>query len=138
MASTAVRTAVKNRLAAGFTDIPVRLPNAAGADLQMPSTPSAFAQLVFPGAVEDQITIGAPDDNIFRETGAFMIHVFVPKGTGDNQAATYAESIRVLFRGKSFDGVTCEAPFAPQEGERYGGNYWGISFGVPYYFDHNA
>lgn len=136
MASSAPAAAIEARLKANWTHaaIPILAPD----DLDNPpNPPQAFVVLEFPGGVAEQITIGAPGANIFRETGAFMIHIQVPDADADRAATArgYAGEIAAIYRGKQFSGVCCWAPYPPAEDTAANGLYWGLSFSVPYYFD---
>lgn len=136
MASATPATAIEARLRANWTTTPILIDNE---DDQIPTgadgMPVPFIVLEFPGGAADQITIGAPGNNLFREMGAFMLHVLVPKGTGATTARAYADTLAAIFRGTSFSGVDCWAPFPPNESPRADGTLWGVSFGIPYKFD---
>lgn len=133
MASSSAAAAIKARLKAGWTATKIYAPNEI-ADL--PDVPVPLVVLEFPGGVGDQITVGVPGANLFRETEVFMLHVLVPTLRGDETARAYAAQLAALFRDRQFDGVNCLAPFPPSDGsDRAKGNYWGVSFAVPYYFD---
>lgn len=132
MASGAVATAVEARLRAQWITTPIFIDNEFD---QAPQPPAPHVVLEFPGGAAQQVSVGAPGNNRFRETGAFMVHVMVPSGDGPVLARTYADQIAVIFRAQSFSGVNCWAPFPPQESERSNGAYWGASFGTSYYSD---
>lgn len=136
MASLAVITAVKARLAASGIETPVKHPNES---FQPPADGSAYIAVQYPVAAEAQRTFGAPGNNVFREEGAIRFVVHIPVGTELEVAATIAEPLRTLFRGARFDGVRCYAPtslvFNDQADE---GNYSRGSIAVPYDFDLHA
>ena len=135
MSSATPAAAIEARLRAAWTATPIQTDNVLE---DLPEPPMAFVALEFPGGAAEQITIGAPGANLFREDGAFMVHVFVPVGTGAAAARSQADQIAAIFRAQSFDGVRCWAPFPPHESPRSDGNYWGVSFGVPYQWDRFA
>lgn len=78
----------------------------------------------FPGAVEEQITVGAPGANIFRESGTFQVHVFGLAGLGDTQLTTYAEAIRTLFRAQTVDSIRYYGADPPLIGEGSENGRW--------------
>ena len=139
MASNTPAAAIEARLAANWTTTPVFLADEIN---DPPEPPSPFVVLEFPGGFSRQYTIGSPGSNVWLEEGAFMIHVMVPVGIDPGSglpwrkvARNYAETIAQIFRGQTFaTSVICYAPLPPQESERANGNYWGVSFGVPFHY----
>lgn len=139
MASATPAAAIEARLRAQWTSTPVFLPNEVNeGPRDSDGNPLSFVVIEFPGGSAEQISIGAPGDNVWREIGAFMIHVMVPVGEGAAAARSKAATIASIFRGKEFDGVECWAPLPPQESQRADGVWWGCSFGTPYLFDLRA
>lgn len=133
MASAEVAAAVTARLTSMFNAAPVRTANTNEADPDLNSGP--FVVIEFPGGTAEQITIGAPGNNVFRERGAFMVHVFVPSGSGEQAARVMAGQIAAIYRGKSFSGVDCGAPYPPGDDTGPNGNWFGSSFSIPYQYD---
>lgn len=133
MASQTVRDAVLARLQANWTATAIVEDDTVS---QGPADGSAYVTVDYPVAREEQITIGAPGSNVFRETGAFRLVVVSPSGGGADQAFTLIDQLRVLFRGKQFAGVTTWAP-APgvQNKANYQAGRFVVSAAVPYYFD---
>lgn len=138
MASKLVMDAVEAQLSAAWAniapDIPTVLPNArTGA---APSDASAFLTLEYPVANEEQISIGSPGSNVFREFGAFRMFLSVPIGYGLNPWAGYLDALRAAFRGQSFGGVKtlASSPMATND-KSDDGNYFIVSTAVAYYFD---
>lgn len=133
MAQAAVVTAVAARLAASFARCPV-----AGINLQgdTPADGSPFLTVEYPIANEQQITIGSPGANVFRETGAIRFVLAIQLGTGVKQGMDWADELRALFRGQQFASVNTWAPTSPVlDDANDTGNYWRLTFAVPYYFD---
>jgi hypothetical protein len=97
---------------------------------------SPYVTLEFPVSTEEQITVGAPGANVFRERGVIRIKLVSPTGQGLSQPTDWIDQLRALFRGKQFSGVTT---FAPSPGVIDNTNYIGgkfvLSSAVPYYFD---
>jgi hypothetical protein len=137
MASKAVMDAVAAELASAWGAIAASIriipPNDVAA---VPADGSAFLAYEFPLASEDQITIGAPGDNVFRETGAFRIVLCAPIGSGVDPWAGYVDALRAAFRARQFSGVNCWAPSPPAiDNQSDRGAYFEFSFAIPYYFD---
>lgn len=139
MASASAAAAIEALLRAGWTTTPIFLPNEVNEPHRDSNgDPAAYVVIEFPGGAGDQITVGAPGSNTFRETGAFMIHVMVPAGQGAPVARQHAETIAQIFRDTDSGGVTFWAPNPPAEDTGPNGNYFGVSFGTPYQYDLHA
>jgi hypothetical protein len=133
MASGALMTAVANRLAANWTATPIVADDTTGLG---PAGGPPYVTVQYPVAREDQITIGAPGNNVFRESGAFRLVLVSPTGQGTTQPIALMDQLRALFRGKQFDHVTT---YAPSPGVIDTSNYQAgtfvVSSSVPYYID---
>lgn len=133
MASLAVITAVKARLAASSITTPIKHPNA---DFQTPADGAAFISVQYPVASEAQRSVGSPGNNIFREEGVIRFVINIPTGADLETAATIAEELRTLFRNALFDGVRCYAPTSLVFNDSNdAGNYSRASIAVPYEHD---
>jgi len=141
MAMQQVVAAVEARLAVGWTRCPVR--GFADDNGDTPDDASAFLVVQYPVAMSDQITIGAPGNNIFREDGAFRLVLAVPRTVeGRMQALEWTDELSAMFRGKQFGasagfmGVTTFAPTSPAiDDDTDNGNYLLLSIAVPYQAD---
>jgi hypothetical protein len=132
MASKPVMDAVTARLA-GWTATPIRDPNKTSAT---PSGRGAFLAVQYPVANEDQITFGSPGSNVFRESGAIRLVIHIGTGDGTEQASTWIEQLRALFRNQSFDGVRTYAPSPPViDDSNEDGGWYRLSVAIPYDFD---
>lgn len=102
--------------------------------------PVAFVLYDHDPAEDEQITIGAIGDNVFRDTGSFTLHVCVPAGAGDAPALQLAVQLRAIFRGKDLGGVTCEAASIGGGFDAADslGNYWRRSVSVEFWTDATA
>lgn len=133
MAGKVVVDAVTARLKANWTLCLVVDDDTTG---QGPGDGSAYVTLEFPVAVENQITIGSPGANVFRESGAFRIKLVTPTGIGLSQPTDWIDQLRAIFRGKQFSGVTT---YAPSPGVIDNSNYQAgkfvISTACPYFID---
>lgn len=135
MAGRAVEEAVNARLAANWTATPIVADDAVDSG---PADGSPYVTVQYPVSQENQITVGAPGNNVFRETGAFRIVLNCPSGpnVGKAQALVWMDQLRAIFRGRQFAGVTT---FAPSPGVENNSNYiagrYVMSCAVPYQFD---
>lgn len=132
MASAAVITAVEARIAANWAGTFQDLN--AGADPPADGSPFLVAQ--FPVANAEQISIGAPGAEVFREEGAIRFVYSIPRGAGVLPWQATLETLLALFRAKQFGGVNTWAPTSPTfDDSDADGQYWKITAVVPYYFD---
>ena len=134
MPSAAVHTAVLQRALANWPHTPIRGINPESG--QVPSDGSAFLELQFPLGTEQQMSIGAPGQNIWRETGAIRFVLALPAGTGVGLWLFNLDNFRAVFRGQEFDGVrTYDAspPIIRPEADDWA--YTLVSFAVAYEFD---
>lgn len=133
MAGKMVVDAVAARLSANWTATAIVLDDTAD---QGPGDGSPYITVQYPTSQENQITIGAPGSNVFRETGVLRIVLSSSTGTGIDQPLIWIDQLRAIFRGKQFSGVTT---FAPSPGVENNSNYvagrFVMSFAVPYQFD---
>lgn len=136
MASTQVSDAVDAYLTANFSTLPVRKMNE---NLEPPRDKSAFVQVQYPLALEDQKSIGAPGTNWFREEGAIRLVIAVPVGSGLTTARAVGDELRSLFRNKLISGVrTFEAQPVTFDDESDKGGYVLASVTISYEFDLSA
>lgn len=133
MAAQVVKDAFAGRLVQGVTDLPMPATNTSEA----PKDGSAYMVLQFPVTNSEPITVGAPGENIYRDTGVARVVINVPSGSGLAQAGAWADQICNLFRGATFEGVRCYAPSAgPEDDRNDNGVYYQQSVVIPYEFDH--
>ena len=138
MAHLHVMDAVETRLDLGFSDIdacPRHEQNIGGAT---PGDSTPFLVIEYPVSRSQQMSVGAPGQNVWREEGAFRVVVAVPAGTGTRQAMVWLDEIAALYRGLTFDGVTCWGPSSPtpcDEDDNEDGAYFKMSIAVPYWAD---
>lgn len=133
MPSQAVAEAVAARLDALWTRCPVFGINQ---EATAPADASPYLAVQFPVANRDQITIGAPGNNIFREWGALRFVLHTERGAGPAKALAWADELALMFQAKQFGAVTTYAPSPPTlDGRNYDGNYCVVSFAVPYFAD---
>jgi len=131
MSSTAVRTAIRDRLAANFTSAPIH-------DSLNANVDPAFGPWVtveFLAGLEDIASVGDPGRNLYRESGTVQVHVLVPSGTGDTLAVQYADQIRAVFRGQTFDGVQVVGVDPPQTTDAEDGNWFTATVAFDYEYE---
>jgi hypothetical protein len=133
MARASVMTAVRTRLGESVNAWPVRYPNETA---EPPGDGSPWWEVQYPLADSEQITIGAPGNNVFRDTGVIRILLAVPRGQDVVPYETVLESVMALFRSKQFSGVSTYAPSPPVLHDRSdSGAFWSLSTSIPYYAD---
>lgn len=134
MASKAVVDAVKARLGTTWNGMPVFGPNERAG---LPKDAAAFIDLEFPVATEEQITIGAPGANVYREAGVFRVIIAAARGSGADEGLIAADQIRALFRAHDFgNGLQTFAPNPPViDDNNENGNYYMLGVAVPYQLD---
>ncbi|HJE24919.1 MAG TPA: DUF4128 domain-containing protein [Methylorubrum populi] len=125
--------AVEARLSANWKKCPVVGINLTG---DVPNGPEPFVQVSYPVANGEQLTVGAPGENVYRETGAFRLVVNARRGKGVAEGLAWADELAALFRGQEFDGVQTFAPSSPAIDDRNDeGKYFVLSIAVPYQAD---
>ena len=133
MARQAVIDAVKARLAANFSACSIVDDDVVA---QGAADGSTYLVLQFPVANERQISIGSPGNNVWREEGAFRLAISVRTGDPLDQANTWLDQARAIFRGKQFSGVTTFAPSPAVQGDaQFDGARVILSSAVPYQSD---
>jgi Bacteriophage related domain of unknown function len=136
MAAKAVEDAVNARLKTNWTTTAVVDDDTTGS---APDDGAPYVTVQYPVAQENQITVGSPGNNVFRESGAFRIVLNWSSGSGKDEPIKQMDQLRAIFRGKQFSGVTT---FAPSPGIETVANYqagrYVLSCAVPYQFDFRA
>lgn len=138
MISAEVVTAVSEALTNAYPDLLVRdVENPDETKLPARSSTDVWVALEFPPSEEYAADEGDPDNIRWREEGVFMVHVYVPTGTGPDTAKLWARRVYEVYRGKVIgDDVECFGRDRGDMGERWNGNWWGISFAMPFRRDH--
>ena len=139
MAQGAVISAVEGRLGGALpgalADMPVvgvLTPSS------RPAGAGAFLLVQYPVTNAQQLTIGAPGDNWWRDEGVFTVAVHQPKAKFA-LALAQADEIAALFRGQQFNGVACWAPQSARfDDENDRGLYTVASVAVPYWYDYRG
>ena len=147
MPSSAVYEAVKGRLDAnpisgwGFYE-----PNDARGTT--PKDASPFIAYEFPASTSEQITIGSPGQNTWRETGSLRFVVAMPRGVftdpatglgtlgGIGPGLAVAEALRALFRNLQ-DGALRFWELSPPvtDDANADGSYFRLTIAGAYWFD---
>jgi len=133
MASVAVMDAVDARIASLWTATSYFGLNEEG---EAPADLSAFLEVQYPLANAQQMSIGSPGAQVFREEGGIRFVLSIPRGVGTRDWQLKLEALVDGFRAKRFDGVNTWAPTSPvlDDGNARAG-YWRLTAVVPYYFD---
>lgn len=71
----------------------------------LPATPAPFVYVEIFGDDYDQETVGAPQQNMFQETGVVYMHVMVPDNTGTRVARGYCSDLLNLFREQQIGSI---------------------------------
>lgn len=125
--------AFRNRLEAQWTETVMVFPNE---NFTPPNPPAPYLAVEFIGGTSDQVSIGAPGNNRFREVNGVRIWVMVPSNTGWEDARDMARRVAALFRGKTFDGVRCWSPrLGSGKYDDVSGNWYGTDVFIPYQYD---
>jgi hypothetical protein len=84
-------------------------------------------------------SIGNPGGNYHRNVGQLLLHVFVPKNSGDGLALTYARQLGSVFKGKNLDNIHFgAASIGAGETADDKGNFWRRTVSVDFRFDELA
>ena len=138
MTPTAVQ-AIKDR-GAVFTSEPIYWPNETfepPADASGNPRPFVWAEIR--GLSSEIRSIGTPGAHWLRDHGFIRFHVEVPSGEGTDRAYALAETLAAIYRISSFSGVQTLAPTPAEGGEGSDdGNWFAVSFSVPFYFDYQG
>lgn len=138
MPSKAVADAVEARLGATWTAADATVLPVFGLDQagETPGDGSPFLTVQYPVASAQQISIGTPGAQLWREEGVIRFVIAMRSGGGVAQGLQWAAELAALFRGKQFDHVSTYAPTSPILDDRNDdGAYFLLAFVVPYYFD---
>ena len=137
MALKAVKDAVEARIDLSFSGcerIGLNGPGStAGGD-------GPYLTIEYPVAHSEQLTFGAPGQNLWREEGAFLIVLGEVRGVGTDGVMAWAEELAKLFRGIQIlepdCTIQCWAPGSPALDDGDGdGKWFEIRFAVPYTAD---
>lgn len=105
-----------------------------GINLQgdVPADGSVFAEVQYPVANVRQMDLAA---RRYREEGTIRLIVNAQRGLGVQDGLRLTDMLAAIFRSKKFDGVQTWAPSTPIIDDRNDqGNYFPVSFSVPYHF----
>ena len=139
MSSKAVRDAIDNYLVVNWITTPIlQLDNVLDEAPLISIGP--WLTLEYVSLDEEQMSLGAPGNNVYRESGVITFHLFIVSGTDIDAGLVNADILRDLFRGQVIDGVTIESIGAPntQPGTvaiSTSGNWSGLSVQLEYHYD---
>lgn len=133
MASEAVVNAVEGRLSANWSRCPI---NGMIHKDERTDESASFLEVQYPVSNEEQITVGAPGANVYREEGAFRLVLMMNRSEAPSTMLQWADELRALYRGKEFDGVQTFAPSPPAINDSNdNGSFYILAIAVPYQFD---
>jgi hypothetical protein len=98
-----------------------------------------FVGVQYTASVEQARSLGTPGSNLYREMGSAVVHIVAPNSTPISDILDKAESLRLYFRGKRFDGLKLFDVDPPHLEEGGGlpklGNWFGAMIAVDYNYD---
>lgn len=90
------------------------------------------------GLASTILSMGAPGQHRIRDDGFLRVHVMIAAGAGIEPAAKIAEDFAALFRLTQPNGQPGLQTLAPTPAEGGAssddGNYYGLSFSIPFWF----
>jgi hypothetical protein len=98
--------ALRNRLIAGFTDLPIYWPNDPRDPADNPAAKGGWVLSEIRLLDEGPASMGADGNRLHRDDGELAIYVNVPVGSKTGTAEKHAAAIRALFKIKAVAGVT--------------------------------
>lgn len=109
---------------------PVAMPNVAFT----PPNDASWVRLTILTAGAEEAALSSGGTQRYRHDGTISVQVFVPANSGDGVARTLAEQACAIFRGETFSGVRCGAPFVTEAGND-GNGWYSLVVWVPYFRD---
>lgn len=101
---------------------------------ETPADGAAFLTSQYPLANAEQISVGSPGNQLFREEGGIRFVLSIPRGTGVSSWMGQLEALLANFRAKTFSGVRTFAPTSPVlDDSNDQGSYWRLTAVVPYH-----
>lgn len=116
-------------------DVPVFWENE---ENQLADTPAAFLHVSIETLPQDLAEFGGRGSNRWRQQGAIVIRVYVPRGAGRAVADGYAETAAAIFRGQRFAvDIDCFGAGVVSSGvaDAPNGSYWLTEVEVEFSFD---
>lgn len=102
----------------------------------VPDDASSFLVVSFPWSRSEQASIGAPGQNWWREEGAFVLMLALPRGAGVREGRAWLDGFACTVRGRDIGKVRCRAPqSAVLDDDPADTSHVRITMAVPYLFD---
>lgn len=98
-----------------------------------PASKPLWCRLTIKPGQSEQMSIGAPGANRFRNPGVMFAQLFVPDGTGDKVILAMADIIANGFRSVAVTGITYMTPSITTVGRTE--KWYQVNVTVPYYSD---
>lgn len=116
---------IHDRLTGAWTETDIVFENE---KYDLPGTPTPFIYVEIFGDEYDQETVGAPQQNMFREQGVAYMHVMIPNETGTSVARGYCNDLLNLFREQQTGSIRPDRMSIGQgEPGRSFKNYWAMT-----------
>lgn len=144
------KRAIRERLEAGWTSTRITYQNKTPADPWPPKAPGGkklapWVNLEIKGLPSSLRGAGVPGKQVWLKPGFIYVHVFVPTGSGDDDATDMADAIGELFKGAVFYQVApgcyvrCWAPHVDGGGSGDDdGNWFRVTMSVPFEYWHRG
>ena len=124
---------------------PVAYPNVQASGLTVDGEPVPWVRLEIINDGAELVGVGAPGNRVYRYDGAIEVSVFVPAGTGDEQAATLATAAGEIFRAREFYNdvpgysIRSKVPgMIDTDIVRDNGKWYGVAVTIPFEYWHRA
>lgn len=142
MAAPDILTAIREKLEAEWTECVVTYQNGGAfrpddptnRDRYDPAPEDTWMHVEILGGGSDCTVIGSVGKRAARDDGTIFAHVFVPVGSGDDEARRLARAIGEIFRVTRFGGLVTGAPDPLGGGEQGDddGLWWRVSASIPF------
>ena len=97
-----------------------------------PVADTPYVRLSLENIESRQTSLG--NSRLWRNNGLIFIDIFVPEHTGTKILRGYIDTAAAIFRGVTFSGIVCRAPYQPSPGQVLNGWYQ-MSIAIPYFVD---
>jgi hypothetical protein len=115
--------------AAGFLSTQLSYPNVPF------DTPQGlkWLRLSVVNGMSDLAALGGGSQKMYRNVGVIIIQVFHPVGEGEQKIAATCDVVSSWWRGASFSGIICNAPYVQNVGAANG--WYQKNVVIPIYWD---
>ena len=102
---------------------------------------SDWIAIQYPGAGEEQVSMGDPGNNVWREEGVIVIHIQTASGIGNQEFLTIGEKLSNMLRAAVIDGIHIRSVSPPnfrEDVKAFQGNWYSMTTALDYYHDIHA